>query len=272
MPACMRGCGCTSTLCAQPLSAPAYSSHAPRCGRSCSAYSGDSPRAVAPPLQMNKTPTTGEPPNFDRLAHIYRWGELVTFGPWLHRCRCALLDSLSDRRRALVLGDGDGRFTARLLRGNLDLEIDAVDASSAMLNELLRRAGASAGRIHTYCVDARHWRPPTPPYNLVVSHFFLDCLTQEEVEYLAGNLSGSISRHGHWLISEFAIPSNFYGRFFARPLVFGLYWAFGRLTGLKVRTLPDHRTALNQSGFELIVERRWLGGLLVSELWSMNRK
>ncbi|MGH9599640.1 MAG: class I SAM-dependent methyltransferase, partial [Terracidiphilus sp.] len=71
------------------------------------------------------------PPDLDRLAGVYRWMELATFGPWLSWCRSAYLGELSGCRRALVLGDGDGRFTAQLLCANPQVEVDAVDASKA---------------------------------------------------------------------------------------------------------------------------------------------
>ena len=53
--------------------------------------------------------------NFDLIARPYRWLEYLTFGPALARCRNHFLPQLTDRRAALVLGDGDGRFLARLL-------------------------------------------------------------------------------------------------------------------------------------------------------------
>jgi hypothetical protein len=55
-----------------------------------------------------------QPPDFNRLARFYRWMELVSFGPWLCWCRCAFVGEVSACRYALILGDGDGRFTARL--------------------------------------------------------------------------------------------------------------------------------------------------------------
>ncbi len=124
------------------------------------------------------------PPNFNRLVHFYRWMELASFGPWLWHCRCAFLDSLVDCRRALVLGDGDGRFTARLLRGNPEIHVDAIDASSAMLEALVQRAGPDIARVRTYCVDARQWQPSNTPYDLIVAHFFLDCLTLRKLNPL----------------------------------------------------------------------------------------
>ena len=53
--------------------------------------------------------------SFDRLAPFYRTLEVLTFGRALWICRTRLLGDFLAVRRALVLGDGDGRFTAKLL-------------------------------------------------------------------------------------------------------------------------------------------------------------
>ncbi len=209
------------------------------------------------------------PPDFNLLAPFYRWMEWFSFGPWLGWCRCAFLDDLRNPRKVLVFGDGDGRFTARLLRANPHAQADAVDASSAMLRALVRRAGAQAAQVQTHCHDARSWRPARGVrYHLVVTHFFLDCLTTAEVRALAAQVRAACAPRALWLVSEFAIPQTRFGRRIARPLVGFLYWAFRVLTGLKVRRLPDHSAALAEAGFVLLLRRYWLGGLLVSELWK----
>jgi ubiquinone/menaquinone biosynthesis C-methylase UbiE len=206
-------------------------------------------------------------PNFDGLAKLYRWMEFVTFGPLLARCRTAFLAEMTSARRALVLGDGDGRFTAALLRENPQVQLVAVDASEAMLDALLRRAGTNARRISIRVADVRGWQPENANYDLVATHFFLDCLTTEECRALAAKLRGAVSPGGHWVVSEFAVPQGWFGRLVARPLIDLLYRAFGVLTGLRVRSLPDHCAALRDSGFTLASRRTRLGGLLVSEMW-----
>lgn len=206
--------------------------------------------------------------DFGRLARLYRWMEWASFGPWLQRCRCSWLADMAGCRRALVFGDGDGRFTARLLRASPEIELDAVDASREMLAALLRHAGRDAARVKTHAADARLWQPCGTNYDLVVSHFFLDCLTTEEVRPLAFAVRGALSPGAAWAISEFAIPENGFGRWLARPLIAALYRAFGLLTGLRVRRLPDYAGALSEAGFERIKCCQWLGGLLTSELWS----
>lgn len=211
-------------------------------------------------------------PNFDRVARIYRWIELVTFGSSLWRCRCTFLDELHSCRNALVIGDGDGRFTARLLEENPSIRIDAVDASREMLLALLRNAGANANRVHTYQADAREWVPPHPPYDAIVTHFFLDCLSTDEVSAIAQLLHLCSTPASRWVVSEFALPRNRFGRLVAQPLVTFLYLAFRLLTGIQVLRLPNHRDAMAQAGLRLNRTRSRLAGLLVSEMWVFEPK
>ncbi|HEV2326529.1 MAG TPA: class I SAM-dependent methyltransferase [Terracidiphilus sp.] len=211
------------------------------------------------------------PPDLDSLAGVYRWMEAITFGPFLSRCRNEFLGAMSHCRRALILGDGDGRFTARLLRANPAIEIDAVDTSHAMLQTLVRRAGPHSARVCTHCADVRLWQPSRPPYDLVVTHFLLDFLTEPEVCALAERVSRAVCPSALWIVSEFAIPENSFGRFVARPTVAGLYLGFRWLTGLAVDRLPDHPSALASAGFHLRRSRTRLAGLLVSELWKLDQ-
>lgn len=211
-------------------------------------------------------------PDFDRLARLYRWMEIFTFGSALARCRNAFLPELGTARRALVPGDGDGRFTHELLRVNSEVQIDAVDASAAMLEALVSGAGTNSDRVRAHCADARKWRPDKSAYDLVATHFFLDCLTTDECRRLATRLRGVVSPSALWVVSEFAVPEGWFGRLVARPLIGLLYRAFGMLTGLRIRSLPDYDAALRDAGFVLKERRTRLRGLLVSEMWSPSRE
>ena len=213
-----------------------------------------------------RTPT----PNFDRLARFYRWMEWLSFGPWLWWCRRAFLPQLLDRRRALVLGDGDGRFTGRLLQINPAVEIHAVDSSPVMLSELVHRSGPNRSRVQIHVADLRAWSPPSSDYDLIVTHFFLDCLSTEEVAALAARIRPRVQSQALWLVSEFDEPPGWIGHALAHPLISFLYTAFRWLTGLQTRRLPAYREALTSAGFMLKAQRPWLSGILVSELWEFR--
>ena len=206
-------------------------------------------------------------PNFDRLASVYRLLELCTFGPLLQSTRTEFLPDLAKVRHALVLGDGDGRFTAALLQANPAVTVHAIDASPAMLAALQRRAGSNVSRIRTTCADARSWQPDQTQYDFIATHFFLDCLSTGEISSLAQRIRAAAAPGAAWVVSDFAEPAGILGRIVARSLVALLYFAFRLLTGLRQRRLPDHHSALALAGFKLRQQHRRLGGILISELW-----
>jgi len=211
-------------------------------------------------------------PNFDHIARPYRWLEYLTLGRALEHCRLHYLPSLLKRKRALVLGDGDGRFLAQLLAQNPRLHADAIDISATMLQLLRERSEALApnasARLTTHQANALNC-PLDPPYDLIVTHFFLDCLTQPDLETLINRITPTLCPQALWLVSDFEIPTGPM-RFPSKILVRALYLAFRILTGLRTTQLPDHTTPLQQAGLTRIAHRHRLAGLLITELWQLN--
>jgi hypothetical protein len=215
--------------------------------------------------------------NFDRLAHPYRWMEYASFGPCLARCRQAQLAHLAGARRALVLGDGDGRFLRHLLLSNPLLTADVVDSSGGMLRVLDRRIRGMGEsfhrRIRLHHADALCWCV-SGRYDLVVSHFFLDCFFTPQVDQLFDRLLPHLDRGARWVISEFFVPScppaSYLSASLSPWIVGFLYRSFGLLTGLRVRQLPDYALSLRRRGLTLDRETHFLGGLLQSQLWLLG--
>ncbi len=206
-------------------------------------------------------------PNFDRIAHPYRLLESLTLGSALQRCRQHFLPNLLHQRKALVLGDGDGRFLAQLLAQNPHLEAEAVDISPAMLHLLRQNCAASQTRLKTHQTPAQTFQP-TGPYDLVVTHFFLDCLPQPELDALISRITPTLAPEALWLVSDFRIPPGLL-RLPAKLFVRALYLAFRILTNLRTTRLPNHARALTQAGFALRQHHHLLGGILTTELWQL---
>jgi ubiquinone/menaquinone biosynthesis C-methylase UbiE len=210
--------------------------------------------------------------NFDRIARLYRPLEYLTLGRALECCRLHLLPQLRSRTHALVLGDGDGRFLSQLLHQNPTLQADAIDTSAAMLHLLRTRCRAAHSRLRTHQIDALAFAAtqPATAYDLVVTHFFLDCLTQPEVDLLATRIAPLLAPDGLWLVSDFRIPT---GPLTLPALIFVrcLYLVFRMLTGLRVTALPDHASALSRAGLALIAQHHSFSGILTTELWSRTQ-
>lgn len=210
-------------------------------------------------------------PNFDSLAHLYRWMEYFSFGSMLERCRFHFLSQCTQARHALTLGDGDGRFTARLLSANPTVQVDAVDASGAMLAALRERACSSPdaeARLRTMQADLRRFTPDGKEYDLVVSHFFLDCLTNNDVSSLVERLMPALAENAIWVVSEFSIPEKGLRRATGRMLIRSLYFAFAIMTRLRVRRIPDYAKVFRCHGFHRLEYAMYLGGMLTAELWE----
>jgi hypothetical protein len=227
---------------------------------------------IARPLRESPTQSiSANDANFDFIARPYRWLEYLTLGPTLQRCRTHFILVLLDRKNALVLGDGDGRFLAQLLSANTALHADAVDTSAAMIHLLKTRCETAtptaSSRLETHHTDALTFNS-TRSYDLVVTHFFLDCLTQSELEALIVRLAPHLQPEALWLISDFQIPAGAL-RPFAKLYVRSLYLAFRLLTGLRTTRLPDHASAL-AGRFTRIAQHRSFAGLLTTELWQIT--
>jgi len=140
-----------------------------------------------------------------------------------------------------------------------------------LLRERCERTGLGTGqRLHRHHTDALAFlaAPSRGAYDLVVTHFFLDCLTQPEVNALAAAIAARLTPGGLWLVSDFRIPLGFM-RLPAKLLVQGLYLAFRILTGLRADRLPDHETALSRAGFRRIALHQSFFGILTTELWTL---
>ena len=203
-------------------------------------------------------------PNFDRIAPLYRWLEYLTLGRTLERTRTHHLPALALSRQALLLGDGDGRFTAALLARYPALHAHAVDLSPRMLQLLENRTHSP--QLRTTAADALTLTPHPAP-DLIVTHFFLDCLTQPQTDTLVPHLAAHSTPAALWLTSEFAIPAGPL-RYPARLYIRALYLAFRILTGLRVTRIPNYAIPLQQAGFLPIATATYLRGLLITTLWQ----
>jgi SAM-dependent methyltransferase len=211
--------------------------------------------------------------NCDLVARFYRLAEYLTFGGALQACRVMFLDEAKECGLALVCGDGDGRFLGELLRANSTVRVDYVDLSARMVDLAKGRAGATKAEVggrtdfHVGDIRAFHPRDETPCYDLITTHFFMDCFDDAELANVTRRLAYFAKPGAYLLLSDFRIPARGLRRFLARAIVGFLYVAFRFTTGLRATRLPDYEGALERTGFRKQREVLKLGGLLAASLW-----
>lgn len=201
--------------------------------------------------------------NCDKFARWYALAEHLAFWRALERRRNCFLVNVHDVRQVLVLGDGDGRALVELLRACPDAQVEYIDLSVRMLEIAQRRVGAT-DRVQWAVANALNTSYPAAHYDLIVTHFFLDCLDAAQVNTLVERLVKAMQPGGRWLVSEFRAEAAW-----SKAVVRLLYLFFRMMTGLGVTRLPEYRTILGKNGFVLVKRQTALHGLLASELWTL---
>ncbi|MFC6644026.1 class I SAM-dependent methyltransferase [Granulicella cerasi] len=151
------------------------------------------------------------------------------------------------------------------MRSQPQLHALSLDGSERMLALQRERCAFAADRL----ITARALLPafPDPSSELLVTHFVLDCLTQQQVEAFADTCFRTTAPGTIWVVSDFAPMQNAMLRPLSRVYIRALYLAFRMLTGLRVQHLPDPQTALTRAGFERLERHQRFNGLLYTELW-----
>ena len=213
--------------------------------------------------------------NCDAIASAYRWIEYAAFGRQLERHRLIFLDEARDRDRALLVGDGDGRFLIRLAIHNPRIKIDCIELSGKMIDVAQKRLYDAnvrhCSRIRLIKADIRHFELAPEAYDLVVTNFLLDCFSAVDLAELVLALRRSCTSRAKWLIAEFQKPSYGWRAWHARLWLRSMYLFFGLTTRLKTQSLPPYEKILAQTGFSLTSKATSRAGLICSELWSLTR-
>ncbi len=221
---------------------------------------------------MAKRQVEERPANFDRLAPFYRWMEWALAGPKLQRCRAAFLETLPAPRRALIVGPGHGHFVAELLRRFPEVRCTCVDSSRGMIEASRRRLAAEkldAARVEFIHADVLQWTPPAAAYDLVVTHFVLDCFRAEQLARVLPALAGAAAPEARWLVSDFCEPEAGLAKWRARAILEVMYLFFQWATSLPASELTAPDPLLAQCGFQLRERRIFEWGLLHSDLWVL---
>ena len=209
--------------------------------------------------------------NFDRLARHYGWMEFLAAGNLLQRCRTEWLDECAGVEDILILGEGDGRFLAVLRQVNPTANVVVLDSSRSMLERARRRLDRkriSSSRIQWLQEDARSWVPPKLAFDCLVTHFFLDCFQQEEIERLIPQLASTIRNGGNWLLAEFRVPASGWGRVRAKSVLAVAYPFFRWTVNLSASRLPHIEPVIRDNGLGLVQRKTFNWGLLHSDVWE----
>lgn len=204
--------------------------------------------------------------SFDRVAPFYRPLETLVFGAQLQRARLAFLPEIGSPRRVLIVGEGDGRFLAEFVRQHPGAAVECVDASTRMIARARARLGG--GGVQFIRADIGNFALVEGRYDLIVTHFFLDCFADDPLREIIEKLARAATRDATWLLADFRVPESGWPRLQARLLIGAMYRFFRRASGLATDRLVDPSPLLLSAGFTRRRQLLTRGGMIKTELWQ----
>lgn len=208
--------------------------------------------------------------SFDPLARHYRWLEWVLAGNKLQRCRTAFLGQVEGAQNVLLAGEGSGRFLVECRRQLPAARITVLDASGRMLavaRNHLQRCGLKPEGVQFVHADALTWNPEPQVYDLVATHFFLDCFPAQQLGQTVANLAQGAAPGAAWLLADFQVPGGGARRHRALLIHALMYFFFRVVTRLPARRLVPPDDFLAAQHFVLRERRTSEWGLLHSDYW-----
>lgn len=205
--------------------------------------------------------------NADFLARWYRWVEYIAFGRALEKSRTIFLNHLRNRKKILILGEGDGRTLQQLLQMFPSAEIEVVESSRNMI-ALAQTRVPEGSHVQFRNVDARTITWAANTYDAIITHFFFDCFSEQEIRSFMHQLAQSLQSQGLWLLTDFSIPPRGWKNWHARIWVRVMYRFFNWTTGLAVQKLPSSENLLESAGLHRIDRKITRAGLISASIWQ----
>ena len=208
--------------------------------------------------------------SFDVLAPFYGLMERIAAGGKMQRCRTAFLEEIPPPKNILLLGEGHGRFLEACLRKFPEAQVTFVDASAGMIAAAKRALSAaciSSNRVQFLQADILEWSPPCAAFDLIVTHFFLDCFRADQLADIVPRIAAAAQPGVSWLLADFEAAPSGWRRLRTQAILSLMYVFFRFVTRLPARELTPPGPFLLKAGFKLHrrIEAEW--GLLKSEWW-----
>jgi len=210
--------------------------------------------------------------NFDGVASSYLFLETITFGNQLQKCRTSMISHLTNSKRALVLGEGNGRFLEAFCKANPLAEILVIDESPRML-DLAKRRIANANppinnQIEFRCANVFEILPLSGTFDLIVCNFFLDCFTSSEIGHLMGLFRQMLFGEGLLVVGDFRKPNSIFGKIIGLFILKFMHIFFKKTAGISATELTDLHAILLERSFQKAVEKKLFFGFLNSSIWK----
>lgn len=201
--------------------------------------------------------------NFNSVAFIYDFMAQLVFGKAILKAQSGLLHTIPDSSSVLILGGGTGFILEELDKLSLPLSVTYVEPSSAMIRRAKARSPFNC--IEVDFIQDRHEAVlGADRFDVVITNFFLDVFTREQLPEVVRQVSSLTADNGMWLLTDFVIT----GVWWQKVLVKIMYLFFRVTARLEGDQLLNFNDYLSKTGFTSVKSESFYHGMISSHIFK----
>lgn len=207
--------------------------------------------------------------NFDLVAPVYPLLERASFADALTKARRTFLNRVASSDRILLIGEGNGRFLAELLREKIGGHVTVVDSSPRMLSLLQKRIRSLDHRtdVQVVCTDFLTWSDELPSFDAIVTHFLLDLFRPASQRRIVSRVTELAKPQALWINVDYQLVKSTW----RHRLIDWLQYQFDVVfSGIEADRQYDPSPYINDFGWMVEEERYFCTGSVAAQALSRN--
>lgn len=208
---------------------------------------------------------------FNTIAPFYNVASTIGSFNQIHKSQIWLLSKGMKFSKVLIIGGGDGKFLLEAVKQGLAEQYYYIDISDVMIklakNKIENQSAISLGSVVFICGSYQDI-PKNETFDLIVTPYFLDCFSPDELTIVIARLYSQLTIKGTWFFADFNVPKDSFRSFIFNNIIQLLYEIFNFFCDWGLNRLPDFNKEFDKYNFTLLDEKYFLGGLLVGRIYK----
>jgi tRNA (cmo5U34)-methyltransferase len=207
--------------------------------------------------------------SFDMIASFYPLLEQMVFGSTLSRARRFFAWRVTEGNKILLIGEGNGRFLFEMVKQTSSGSFTVVDSSTRMLAAAGRRIATvdCCPRIELIHTNILEWRSSAAHYDRIVTHFFLDLFTPDNLCRVVEKISRLATEDALWINVDFSSENH---NLRQRLLMWAQYRFLRISAGIEASRPFDSLPYIRQAGWQILEGRSLESGWIYAHLMTMR--
>ena len=209
---------------------------------------------------------------FDVIAPFYDLLARCIFGKSIWNSQLATLRFIPENAVILIIGGGTGWFLKELMAATKASKVVYIDSSEKMIALSKQKMTSLPGQFER--IDFRLNTPacihPSEYFNVIITHFFLDLFTDDQVHAIMQPLHKALHKNGLWLCADFQLLEECSGRWWKKWLMNVVYTFFRIGCNIKARHLPKIPEHFKAYSMSCIYEAHFFSQLIVTQVYKKN--